>query len=206
MAIPDPVCRRHPHRGRQLGRRADIACVALGRRNFLFPGADGGGERAASLCGLIRTAKLNGIAPAAGCARCASRLYRSDASYSGVALYFFLSGLSDFDFATAVGFAADFAAGFTADFTVAFVFGNFFGVPLSFKTLANCSQVNVTQFTDLPAGHHSTDPLLKTNSPSFPPPLPATTIVLSTLLMSTSCPSFNLRSAIPNPQLLERTT
>lgn len=121
-----------------------------------------------------------------------------------LAIYFFLSGLSDFDFTTALGFAADFAVGFMADFAVVFVFGTFFGVPLSFKTLANCSQVNVTQFTDLPAGHHSTDPLLKTNSPSLPPPLPATTIVLSTLLMSTSCPSFNLRSAILHSQLLER--
>jgi transposase len=35
--------------------------VALGRRNFLFAGADSGGERAAAMYGLIGTARLNGI-------------------------------------------------------------------------------------------------------------------------------------------------
>jgi hypothetical protein len=35
--------------------------VALGRRNFLFAGADSGGEPAAALYGLIGTARLNGI-------------------------------------------------------------------------------------------------------------------------------------------------
>jgi len=39
--------------------------VALGRRNFLFAGADSGGERAAAMYGLIGTAKLNGIDPEA---------------------------------------------------------------------------------------------------------------------------------------------
>lgn len=37
--------------------------VALGRRNFLFAGADSGGERAAAMYGLIGTARLNGIDP-----------------------------------------------------------------------------------------------------------------------------------------------
>jgi transposase len=37
--------------------------VALGRRNFLFAGADSGGERAAAIYGLIGTARLNGIDP-----------------------------------------------------------------------------------------------------------------------------------------------
>jgi transposase len=36
---------------------------ALGRRNFLFVGADSGGERAAAMYGLIGTAKLNGVYP-----------------------------------------------------------------------------------------------------------------------------------------------
>jgi len=39
--------------------------VALGRRNYLFAGADSGGERAAAIYTLIGTAKLNGIDPEA---------------------------------------------------------------------------------------------------------------------------------------------
>jgi transposase len=39
--------------------------IALGRRNFLFAGADSGGERAAAMYGLIGTAKLNGVDPEA---------------------------------------------------------------------------------------------------------------------------------------------
>ena len=42
-----------------------IRAVALGRKNFLFAGADCGGERAAALYGLIGTCKLNKIDPAA---------------------------------------------------------------------------------------------------------------------------------------------
>jgi hypothetical protein len=37
--------------------------VAFGRKNFLFAGADSGGERAAAMYTLIGTAKLNGINP-----------------------------------------------------------------------------------------------------------------------------------------------
>lgn len=39
--------------------------VALGRKNYLFAGADSGGERAAAMYSLIETAKLNGIDPEA---------------------------------------------------------------------------------------------------------------------------------------------
>jgi transposase len=39
--------------------------VALGRRNFLFAGADSGGQRAAAMYALIGTARLNGIDPQA---------------------------------------------------------------------------------------------------------------------------------------------
>ena len=39
--------------------------VALGRRNYLFAGADTGGERAAAIYSLIGTAKLNGVDPEA---------------------------------------------------------------------------------------------------------------------------------------------
>ncbi|RSZ55073.1 IS66 family transposase [Massilia atriviolacea] len=39
--------------------------VAIGRRNYLFAGADSGGERAAAIYSMIGTAKLNGIDPEA---------------------------------------------------------------------------------------------------------------------------------------------
>ncbi|KAB8044560.1 IS66 family transposase [Janthinobacterium aquaticum] len=39
--------------------------VAIGRRNYLFAGADSGGERAAAVYSLIGTAKLNGVDPEA---------------------------------------------------------------------------------------------------------------------------------------------
>jgi transposase len=39
--------------------------IAIGRRNYLFAGADSGGERAAAVYTLIGTAKLNGIEPEA---------------------------------------------------------------------------------------------------------------------------------------------
>ena len=37
----------------------------MGRRNYLFAGADTGGERAAAIYSLIGTAKLNGVDPEA---------------------------------------------------------------------------------------------------------------------------------------------
>ena len=40
-----------------------LQVVALGRKNFLFAGSDGGGESAAAIYSLIGTAKLNGIDP-----------------------------------------------------------------------------------------------------------------------------------------------
>ena len=39
--------------------------VALGRRNYLFAGADSGGERAAAMSSLIGSARLNGLDPEA---------------------------------------------------------------------------------------------------------------------------------------------
>ena len=42
-----------------------LRSVALGRKNFLFMGADSGGERAAAMYALIGTTKLNGIDPEA---------------------------------------------------------------------------------------------------------------------------------------------
>ena len=40
-----------------------LRCVALGRKNFLFAGSDGGGESAAAIYSLIGSAQLNGIDP-----------------------------------------------------------------------------------------------------------------------------------------------
>lgn len=42
-----------------------LRAVALGRKNFLFAGADSGGERAAAMYSLIGTTKLNGMDPEA---------------------------------------------------------------------------------------------------------------------------------------------
>ena len=39
--------------------------VAIGHRNYLFGGADNGGERAAAMYSLIGITKLNGVAPEA---------------------------------------------------------------------------------------------------------------------------------------------
>ena len=56
--------RRRSSRDRQQYRRT-IACVAVGvgRKNYLFFGSDGGGERAAIIYSLIETCKLNHIDP-----------------------------------------------------------------------------------------------------------------------------------------------
>jgi transposase len=40
-----------------------LRAVALGRKNYLFAGADSGGERAAAIYSLIGSAKLNGLDP-----------------------------------------------------------------------------------------------------------------------------------------------
>jgi hypothetical protein len=40
-----------------------LRCVALGRKNYLYAGADSGGERAAAIYSLIGSAKLNGLDP-----------------------------------------------------------------------------------------------------------------------------------------------
>ena len=42
-----------------------IRCVALGRKNYLFVGPEGGGKAAANAYTLIETAKLNGVDPQA---------------------------------------------------------------------------------------------------------------------------------------------
>jgi hypothetical protein len=42
-----------------------LRAVAIGRKNYLFAGSDSGGERAAAVCSLIGSAKLNGLDPEA---------------------------------------------------------------------------------------------------------------------------------------------
>lgn len=42
-----------------------LRSVALGRKNWLLAASDAGGERAAILCSLIGTCKLNGVEPEA---------------------------------------------------------------------------------------------------------------------------------------------
>ena len=42
-----------------------MRCVALGRKNYLFVGSEGGGKAAAIAYTLIKTAKLNGVDPQA---------------------------------------------------------------------------------------------------------------------------------------------
>ena len=40
-----------------------LRAVALGRKNYLFVGSDAGGERAAAICRLVGSAKLNDLNP-----------------------------------------------------------------------------------------------------------------------------------------------
>ena len=51
--------------------------VALGRKNHLFAGSDGGGDRWATVCSLITTAKLNGVDPFAYLKEILERLSQS---------------------------------------------------------------------------------------------------------------------------------
>jgi hypothetical protein len=37
--------------------------IAIGRKNYRFAGSDAGGRRAAAICSLIESAKLNGLNP-----------------------------------------------------------------------------------------------------------------------------------------------
>jgi len=61
-----------------------LRVVALGRKNFLFAGSDGGGESAAAIYSLLGTAKLNGIDPESYLRNVLSRIadHRSSASRS----------------------------------------------------------------------------------------------------------------------------
>ena len=43
--------------------RTGLGSIALGRKNHLFAGSDGGGARWATVCSLIATAKLNNVEP-----------------------------------------------------------------------------------------------------------------------------------------------
>ena len=54
-----------------------LRAVAIGRKNYLFAGADSGGERAAAMYSLIGSAKLNGLDPEAYLRSCAGSDCRS---------------------------------------------------------------------------------------------------------------------------------
>ena len=64
-ANPSHDVRRALDRDRAHARRAHQheRGVALGRKNFLFMGSDGGGENAAAIYSLLGTAKLTGLDP-----------------------------------------------------------------------------------------------------------------------------------------------
>ena len=51
-----------------------LRCVALGRKSWLFCGSDRGGRRAADMCGLIVTCKMNGVDPQARLADVLARI------------------------------------------------------------------------------------------------------------------------------------
>jgi transposase len=51
-----------------------LRAVVLGRKNYLFAGSDAGGERAATIYGLIGTAKLNSLNPEAYLCEVLSRI------------------------------------------------------------------------------------------------------------------------------------
>jgi transposase len=54
--------------------------IALGRKSWLFAGSDRGGERAAAMCSLVYTAKLNGVDPRAWLADVLARIADHPAS------------------------------------------------------------------------------------------------------------------------------
>ena len=65
LGSPDAVRRRRKYRDRQQRAERALRGPVLSRKNFLFAGADTGGERAAAMYTLLETAKLNGLNPEA---------------------------------------------------------------------------------------------------------------------------------------------
>jgi hypothetical protein len=63
LTVQSPIDRRSPKPGNKF--RASTRLSASSRKNFLFAGADFGGERAAAMYTLLETAKLNGLNPEA---------------------------------------------------------------------------------------------------------------------------------------------
>jgi transposase IS66-like protein len=45
------------------GRAPEPTTLAIGRKNYRFAGSDAGGRRAAAICSLTESAKLNGLNP-----------------------------------------------------------------------------------------------------------------------------------------------
>ena len=65
LAGAGPVPRRRPGRARHQRHRAGIRPIALGKKNSLFAGSDGGARHWAIVASLMATAKLNGVEPLA---------------------------------------------------------------------------------------------------------------------------------------------
>ena len=61
------------NRDKTTGKRS-IRPIALGRKNYLFMGSDGGGKAAAIAYTLIETVKLNGVDPQAWLTNVLSRI------------------------------------------------------------------------------------------------------------------------------------
>jgi len=62
---PGRKCRRKRPATDNNAAERELRAVALGRKNYLFAGADCGGERAAAIYSLIGASKLNGLDPEA---------------------------------------------------------------------------------------------------------------------------------------------
>jgi hypothetical protein len=63
LARADAISARRPHRLDTNPVERAIPPVALGRKNHLFAGSDGGGARWAVVGSLVKTCKLNGVEP-----------------------------------------------------------------------------------------------------------------------------------------------
>jgi transposase len=63
LAEPHALPRGWPHRDRHTTVEWAIRPIALGRKNALFAGSDGGGRTWAIIASLIQTAKLNEVEP-----------------------------------------------------------------------------------------------------------------------------------------------
>jgi len=75
MLMRGPSFTRFLHDGRVcLSTKRALRGIALGRKSWLFAGSDRGGRRAAAMCSLIVTAKMNDVDPQAWLADVLARI------------------------------------------------------------------------------------------------------------------------------------